>query len=328
MKVGYSSPRITWEVFECSMPVTFDQYSACGFNCKYCFSQYQKLLGDSEKGYLTKSIKGVDVKKIKDVFLGKRKDWYSEYIKEKIPLQWGGLADPFCPFEEKYGIGLELLQFFADIKYPISFSSKSDLVLRDKRYLDCFKKAGEIWHYKSSIITYDEEKAKLVEGGVPSPKRRLKVLKTLSDLGVKTTFRLRPFIIGLSEKTLDEMIREAKSAGCQSVSTEFFCIELRSLKKQKTIDNFRDINEALGFDIVKLYRSFKEGRAGYLRGQYEFKKKYAKKIIDTCKKYDIPVIFSDNDFKQFACSESCCGILNKKIIKSHFSESSISSLVL
>jgi hypothetical protein len=32
----YSSPRWTGELMDCSMPVTFDQYSNCSFGCIYC----------------------------------------------------------------------------------------------------------------------------------------------------------------------------------------------------------------------------------------------------------------------------------------------------
>ncbi len=34
----YVSPRWTYEILDCSMPMTFDTYSNCAFQCVYCFS--------------------------------------------------------------------------------------------------------------------------------------------------------------------------------------------------------------------------------------------------------------------------------------------------
>jgi DNA repair photolyase len=50
------------------------------------------------------------------------------------------MSDPMCPIEEEGGVGLKCLQLFNDLKYPVRFSSKSDLILRDDRYLKEFEK--------------------------------------------------------------------------------------------------------------------------------------------------------------------------------------------
>jgi len=89
------------------------------------------------------------------------------------------LSDPFCPIEEEGEIGLELLKFFNEIKYPVRFSSKSDLILRDERYFNEFVKGKDYFAYMASIITWDSEIAKKLEAGTPSPQRRMEVLKKL-----------------------------------------------------------------------------------------------------------------------------------------------------
>jgi len=307
----YNSPRITSEILECSMPLTFDQYSICFFNCCYCFSQYIRGTGPAKKNYDKKKIKAVDVEEIKKIFTFKKKAPYSDYIRKKIPMQWGGLSDPFCPVEERYGVGLELMKFFNEIKYPLSFSSKGDLILRDKRYLNEFKKAGDLWHYKASIITMDEEKARIVEKGVPSPKRRFEVLKKLNEVGTKTTLRMRPFIIGLTDKTLEDLIRNAKEVGCESVTTEFFCLDWRAVSRKETRQNYIDLSKAVGFDIVKFYLKFKGKYQGYVRLDYRIKKVWAKKFVDLCHKYGVKPVFSDVSFKGWTeGTSSCCGILD------------------
>ena len=64
----YQSPRWTAEVADCSMPMTFDTYSNCSFNCIYCFSQFQRAIGNGKEQYLHKEVKAVSVEKIKRMF--------------------------------------------------------------------------------------------------------------------------------------------------------------------------------------------------------------------------------------------------------------------
>lgn len=308
----YKSPRITSEVLECSMPLTFDQYSNCGFNCAYCFSQYIRGVGPGKDNYDEKNIKAVDVEKFRDIFTLKKETPYSDYIRQRIPLQWGGLSDPLCPLEEKYGVGLEIMKILNELEYPVSFSSKSDLILRDERYFNEFKKAGARWHYKTSIITNNEENAKLVEVGVPSPAKRFEVLKKLSSVGTKTTLRMRPFVIGLTDKTLEDLIKNASEAGCQSATTEFFCLDWRASGREKTRANYDRLSKAIGFDIFEFYRQFKGKFAGYVRLDYKIKKVWADRFVALCHKYNIKPFFSDVDFKHYCeGSGSCCGILDE-----------------
>ena len=51
----YGSPRWTAEVADCSMPMTFDQYSNCGYVCLYCFATFQRAIGDTKDDYLTRN---------------------------------------------------------------------------------------------------------------------------------------------------------------------------------------------------------------------------------------------------------------------------------
>lgn len=305
----YGSPRITWEYIDCSMPLTFDQYSNCGFNCAYCFSQYQRGLGEGSKDYYLNDVKAVNVDKIKKIFTGERKETWSPIIEARIPLQWGGLSDPLCPFEEKHKKGYELMKFFLDIKYPISFSSKSDLVLRDPKYLELFKQAGDLWHYKCSIITLDEEKGKLIEQGAPSPQRRIEVLKALHECGTLTTWRMRPYIIGVTDKDMEEQVKTAAEIGCQSITTEFFCLEARSFSKEHIMENYVKLSRACNFNIIEFYRKNTKG-SGLLRLNYDLKKPYVKKYIDACKKYGITPFISDAHHKEKCAGGSCCGLLN------------------
>ena len=42
IKKDYMSPRWSMEIVDCSMPMSFDTYSRCAYNCLYCFAYFQK----------------------------------------------------------------------------------------------------------------------------------------------------------------------------------------------------------------------------------------------------------------------------------------------
>lgn len=233
----YGSPRWSKEILDCSMPMTFDTYSACAYNCLYCFSFYQKShsmgKGGCKKGkqeYQVGDVRSVSIPRVKKIFSAGYKGQFIEYVRDRKVMQWGGLADQFDEYERRYGVTLELLKFFKDIDYPLSFSTKGVWWLKDKRYLDLFR-GQRNWNCKFSIINLDPNKAKRMEGGVVSPEKRLDAIKRFTDLGAGgATLRLRPFIIGHSDRG-DEYLRlieRAYKAGATAVSTEFFCLESRA----------------------------------------------------------------------------------------------------
>lgn len=302
IKQNYQSPRWTGEIADCSLPMTLDTYSNCSFGCVYCFSQYQRGIGGAKEDYLAKKVKSINVEKVKKIFsLEDKKSQFYNYVKDKRPIQYGGLSDQFDGFEKKYGKTYELLKYLKEINYPICFSTKSAWVFRDPKYQELFKGADN-WNMKFSIITLDEEDAKKIEVGVESPKKRLEAMKIYTSLNKGgATLRLRPFIPGVSDKTYLDLIREAKKAGATAVTTEFFCLEMRSIKTAK--EHYDTISQCAGFDIVDFYRKHSTG-TGYLRLNRKVKEKYIKKMQDLCKELGMRFYVSDAHFKE--CSNNCC----------------------
>lgn len=302
IKYGYGSPRWTGEIADCSLPVTMDTYSNCSFGCVYCFSQYQRGIGGSKEAYLSKQVKAVNPEKIKKIFsLEDETSQFYDFIKDKRPIQYGGLSDQFDGYEKKYGVTYEILKYLKSINYPICFSTKSAWVFHDEKYRELFRGADN-WNMKFSIITLDEKDAKKIEVGVPSPQERLNAMREYNKLSKGgTTLRLRPFIIGVSDKTYLDLIKEAHDAGANAVTTEFFCLEMRSVKQAK--EHYDVISECCGFDIVDFYRKYSSG-TGYLRLNRKIKEKYISKMKDLCDELGMRFYVSDAHFKE--CSHNCC----------------------
>lgn len=302
----YGSPRITAEIADCSMPMTFDTYSNCSFGCIYCFSQFQRGIGGGAKGYIEKDVKYVNVDKIKRMFLDPDKygGVFKEYIKQRRVMQWGGLSDQFDGFERKYGKTLELLRFFKEIDYPLCFSTKSTWWVNDERYMELFR-GQKNWNVKISIITLDEHKAHLIEKGVPTPEERLRAIEKIANADAGgATLRLRPFIIGISTPTYLDLIHRAGQSGATALSTEFFCLEIRSTLLRQNIGL---LNELCGFDLFDFYKKY-SCSAGYLRLNRKIKEPFMLNMREACKQEGMRFYVSDAHFKELCCNGSCCGL--------------------
>lgn len=302
IKYGYTSPRITGEIADCSLPVTMDTYSNCSFGCVYCFSQYQRGIGGRKEDYFAKKVKSVDPEKIKQLFSGEMPNSpFWKYIKDRRPIQYGGLSDQFDGFEKQYGVTYEILKYLREINYPICFSTKGTWVFHDPKYRELFEGADN-WNVKFSIITLDENDAKRIEVGVPTPQARLDAMREYNKLSKGgTTLRLRPFIVGVTDKTYLDLIRAAADAGASAVTTEFFCLEMRSVKIAR--EHYKAISDCCGFDIVDFYRKYSNG-SGYLRLNRHVKEKYVAKMQDLCRELGLRFYVSDSHFKE--CSDNCC----------------------
>lgn len=304
MSKFYGSPRWSGEIADCSMPMTFDTYSNCSFGCLYCFSQFQRGIGGAKDAYFNKEVYPVDVRKIKKMFLEPETSQFGHYIQQKKVMQWGGLSDEFDGFERKYGVTLELLKFFKEINYPLSFSTKSVWWTKDERYMELIR-GQKNWNFKISIITLDEQKAKIIERGVPSPKERLEAIQRISDADCGgATLRLRPFIIGISSPTYIDLIRNAAKNGATALSTEFFCMEQRSPSLKMYRQTF---NELCGFDLFAFYKKYSCG-VGYLRLNKNIKKPFFDRMKAACDEYKMRFYVSDAHWKDMCHNGSCCGL--------------------
>ena len=300
----YDSPRWSGEITDCALPMTFDQYSLCGYRCLYCFSFFQKAIGGAKGDYLKHKVRPVNVEKVMRIFVEPGKSQFGPFVKARKVMQWGGLADPFCPYERKHGVGLELIRFFRQIEYPISFSTKGVWWLDDDRYRALFEGAKH-FHVKVSLITLNQEKASAVEKGCPSVERRLQAIEKLAALGIGgVTLRLRPFIIGVSTPSYLDLIREAARRGADSVSTEFMCLETRSKRARP---RWEQLSRAAGYDVLKLYKQHSPG-SGYLRLNRDIKRPYMLAMKELCDELGLRFYVSDADWKELSHNSCCCGL--------------------
>lgn len=304
----YASPRWSWEILDCAMPMTFDTYSNCAHQCVYCFAFFQRAIGQGAEDYLHHRVSSVNVDSVKRMFIDPDKyaGDFAGYIKRRFVLQWGGLSDGFDWYERKFRKSLELLRFFKEIDYPISISTKGVWFLDDPEYREVLRDARNT-HWKYSIITLDEAKARKLEAGTASPAERFLAFKKLADLGVgATTLRYRPFIIGASDEYIETMVPMAKEAGCGSVTTEFLCIERRVTDNHMA--RYKSMSDVVGYDVWDFYRKNSYSGSGLMRLNYDIKRPYIKRFEAICDQVGLPFFVSDAHHKEASAGAGCCGL--------------------
>lgn len=304
----YGSPRWSWEILDCAMPMTFDTYSNCAHQCLYCFAYFQRAIGGAAQDYLAHRVKAVNVEKVKRMFLNPDKyaGQFAGYIKNKFVLQWGGLSDGFDWYERKFRKSLELLRFFKEIDYPVSISTKGTWFLDDPEYIGVIRDAKNT-HWKYSIITLDEERAKKMEAGVVSSRARFEAMRKLNDLGVgATTFRFRPFVIGLSDEYIEPMMKLAKEVGCYSVTSEFLCLEKRAGANHRA--RYDAMSKLVGYDLWDFYRTNSFSGSGLMRLNYDIKRVYFDRMAASAKDNGLAFFVSDAHHKERSNSAGCCGL--------------------
>lgn len=157
-------------------------YIGCTHSCKYCYACFMKRFTNHSEPWGT----FLDVKYWPEI---KKPEKYAG--KE---LFIGSVTDPYVPEEEKYQRTRALLEQLKGSGARISIQTKSDLVLRDIALIQIFPDI----RVGFSINTLDENFKNDMDQAV-SIERRLSAMKTLYQLGVRTTCFISPIFQGITD---------------------------------------------------------------------------------------------------------------------------------
>ncbi|MBU7013430.1 MAG: radical SAM protein [Theionarchaea archaeon] len=181
-------------------------YVGCQHACEYCYARQDKYLHTDTPDDFSRIIK---VKRNAAQLLEK------ELKKAKKGVIATG---DYQPAERKFCISRKMLEVIRDSEFPVHIIEKSDLVVKD---IDVLQEINErTWACVSfSFSTVDEELSGLFEPGAPSPERRLKAMKEISEAGILTGVNLMPVLpyITDSPDLMEDVIRAAKEHGATFV---------------------------------------------------------------------------------------------------------------
>nr|DAR46079.1 MAG TPA: DNA repair photolyase [Caudoviricetes sp.] len=266
----------------CGLPIRVDTYKTCSFGCKYCFSNYRKIM-EFEKQLQVANIKSVERKL--DKILNKKEvnpeNFLDVLISQGYDWHCGGMSDPFQPVEQKLQITKQLIDITNQYDIHILFSTKSDTTY------NCDIKP-ELHTFQLSVTNTNDRVD--FEPNVPDISKRYKFYKSLKERGFKVGIRIQPFIPDISTLDIIEKFKDA----------DHFTIEgLKLVPQNKQHKDYL-------LELTGLHHS-DFTQMGLLNLKPEIRNELYKPFIDKLQEYGISYSIADNDLHHLGTSKCCCG---------------------
>jgi len=194
--------------FEYSM----NPYQGCEHGCIYCYARnthtywgYSAGIEFEQKILVKKDAPRLLEEKIKS------KNW------KPYPIMFSGNTDCYQPAEKKYKITRQMLEVLWKYRHPVSIITKSSLILRD---LDILEQMAQHRLLKVAIsITSLEESLRLrLEPRAASGKKRLDVVRQLSQKSIPTVVMMAPIIPSLNDMEIPAIAQASAEAGARGLS--------------------------------------------------------------------------------------------------------------
>jgi DNA repair photolyase len=227
---------------------TMNLYRGCQHRCIYCDSRsecYQIADFDGE----------VLVKTNAPELL--RKELKSKRAKGYVAT--GSMNDAYMPLEREIGLTRRALEILLELSFPLHILTKSDLVLRDEALLIELDRAAASPQSAGAVISFtittaDDELARQLEPGAPSPSSRFAALEALAKQGLRTGVMLMPILPFLedSPENMEEVVRRATECGARHV-VPGFGVTLRDRQREHF---YRELDARFPGVRAKYERSF------------------------------------------------------------------------
>jgi len=196
---------------------TMNLYRGCQHRCIYCDSRSECYGIEDFDGELLVKTNALDLL---------RKELKRKRVKGYVGT--GSMNDSYMPAERELRLTRGALEILAEHAFPVHVLTKSDLVLRDSDLiaeLECRaaspESPGAVISF--TITTADDDLARQIEPGAPSPSRRFAALEMLAKQGLCTGVMLMPVLPFLEDdpESVAEVVRRAAGCGARHVVPGF-----------------------------------------------------------------------------------------------------------
>lgn len=133
---------------------------------------------------------------------------------------FSGATDCYQPLEASYRLTRGCLEVCAEYRNPVAIITKGALIERDLDVLERLRDVARVT-VSVSIPVWDTDAARALEPLVPTPARRIGIIRRLAGAGLDVGVSVAPLIPGLGEEGLAEILREAKAAGAARAVMSF-----------------------------------------------------------------------------------------------------------
>ena len=196
---------------------TMNLYRGCQHRCIYCDSRSECYgIADFDSELLVK-VNALDLL---------RKELKRKRVKGYVGT--GSMNDPYMPAERELRLTRGALEILVEHTFPVHALTKSDLVLRDADLLAELDLRAASPESPGAVISFtvttaDDDLARQLEPGAPSPSRRFAALDALSKQGLCAGVMLMPVLPFLEDapENVAEVVRRAAACGARHVVPGF-----------------------------------------------------------------------------------------------------------
>jgi len=276
---------------------SLNAYRGCEHGCVYCFARPTHSYLDLSPGldFETKIFfKSNAAELLTKEFLN------PNYDVKTISL--GNVTDCYQPVEKRLGLTRELLTIMLEYKHPVSLVTKSSLIERD---LDLFEKLAQqkLVHVAITITTLDKKLAQNLEPRATTPKRRLKTIRALSEIGVPVSVLVAPIIPVLTDHELENILEESRAHGVAGAN--FVMLRLPHELKELFTDWLKNYYPLKANHILSRLKEMHGGElyqpkfGKRMRGSGAYAIMIEKRFRLACKKFGVNRNFYELDHSKF-----------------------------
>jgi DNA repair photolyase len=186
---------------------SMNPYAGCEHGCIYCYARnsHEYLGFSAGLDFERKIIVKKNAPQLLRKFLMNPK-W------ECQPISISGNTDCYQPAEQKYRLTRRLLEVCLEFNQPVGMITKNAGMLRDK---DIIKKLAEkkLISILVTITTTDEELRQKMEPRTTTANQRFRLIKELSNVGVRMGVMMGPMIPGLNDHDMQKIMKKASENG-------------------------------------------------------------------------------------------------------------------
>jgi DNA repair photolyase len=223
-----------------SPDVGFDKsinpYRGCAHGCVYCFARPSHAYLGLSPGldFETKLFYKENAVALLEAELAKPR-----YV--CTPIALGINTDGYQPLEKRLEITRSILTVLARCRHPVTIVTKSALVLRDMDLLADLAK-DRLVSVMLSITSLSNEIKRTLEPRTASPEARLRVVKQLSEAGIRTGILIAPVIPAITDHEMEDILAAAKEAGASSAGYVLLRLphEVKMLFREWLLEHYPD----------------------------------------------------------------------------------------
>ena len=187
-----------------AMP-TINLTAGCAHGCVYCYTRgYSTYPGTGRVVLYANTLE-----KLKGELARKRVRPAAVYFSPS--------SDAFQPVPEVLDLAYDVMRFLLEQGIGVAFLTKGEI---PERHMALLAAHAKLVRAQVGLITLDEDVLRMLEPYAPSPRQRLRQIKTLVDAEIATEVRLDPIVPGMTDsaESLSALFDAIKAMGVKQVA--------------------------------------------------------------------------------------------------------------